>query len=136
MPISPMSPGTTSFIRRSWMNFTAAAGQRFSICPSRAYEAGGSTIRLVSRLGDSSASTRLMAGPPVVLGAEAATNARNARMLTSSMTGVLDASRSKPVSTADDALKRLGIEQPDLRLHRKACDRSCMIEAFAVILRR
>ena len=108
MPTSPSSGPKRSLSLRSLMN-SIAAGRRFSIFSlSWAKEAGGRTMRFTSRTGCSSACARVNCGRRLLF----ATNCPwtwQARIRTSSMTGVLDASdSSKPSSTALTMDSRLG----------------------------
>ena len=112
------------------MNFTAF-GQRLLIlsCSCRK-DAGGSTIRLTSRTGFSSASRTVYFGFWLSLVMKLPCTWQ-ARMRSSSMTGVLEASESsKASSTALTMLGRFGRGSSShiCDFMAKAWVRSCMIE--------
>jgi hypothetical protein len=130
MPISSISPSNVSFMPRAWMNSTAA-GQRCSIFSfSCRNEAGGSTMRLVSRDGCSSARASGKAGRTLSRVAKRPWTWQ-ARIRTSSITGVFDASDSSKDSctalTIDATLGR-GSTSQSCDFIAKACERSCMME--------
>ena len=130
MPIAPWSGPKNSLILRERMKSTAA-GQRFEIFSfSCRKEAGGSTMRPVSRRGDSSASATVIAGRLLSLAMNLPCTWQQ-RMRTSIMTGVFDTSESsKPSSTAltiDGRLGRGSSSQTWLFM-AKAWLRSCMME--------
>ena len=133
-----MSPSNTSLSLRSLDEFDRGrpALARSSRCSCR-YEAGGSTMRLVSRSGFSSAWRKVKGGALVVLGDEAAVHMAGA-----------DAHfqhdrRVRRLGQLEAVLDRLDdrfqvwprIEQPDLRLHGEGV-RALLHDrgAFAVVL--
>ena len=130
MPMSAASPGKNSLSRSSSTNLTAA-GQRFSIFSfSWRKLAGGRTIRFTSRCGFSRASLREKAGRTLSLVWKRPCT-WHARMRTSSMTGVFEASlSSKPFSTMRTMVGRLGrgSRSQTWLFIAKAWLRSCMIE--------